>query len=163
MIPLACDAPSASETWMPMSRIVEFHRVPNAFLQAGSFELLHHDERMSVHVFDIVNGTNSGMIQARRGPCFPLKAAKRLLVSNTFSGINFRAPQSGSASRLLPCRPRPCHRRQFLHDPVVRYGLAQKLETDFPLADTRGELRSGQPAASTSKATMCRKAIFSDT
>ena len=64
------------EEWFQLQRLTS-----NPLLQAFPFQLLHHDEGVTVVVLNLINGANVGMVQLRRSPGFALKALYRFFVA----------------------------------------------------------------------------------
>ena len=52
----------------------------NYLLQRLAIQVLHHDERPSLVIADLVDGTDVGMVESRRRPGFASKTLQRLIV-----------------------------------------------------------------------------------
>ena len=87
-IPLACDAASASATWILMSSTfsVAIGLSADALLQALALQLLHHDEGMPVVIFNAVDRADIGMIQQRCRPRLSLESFQRFGVAGEIFG-----------------------------------------------------------------------------
>jgi len=57
-----------------------------SFLQRGTLEVLHHQERMAVALASVVDGADVWVIQRRRGLCLAPEPADTLLVAGEFRG-----------------------------------------------------------------------------
>ena len=107
-----------------IKQTLRLQRTPeNYLLQRLAVQVLHHDERPSLEVADLVDGANIGTVESRRRPGFASKTLQRLIILCDVVGQKLQGDHAAKLSILsLVHHPHSTH-SQFFKNSVVRDGF----------------------------------------
>ena len=89
-------------------------------LQGHAVEKLHHHEGAAVFFANVVDGTDVGMVEPRRGPCLPAEALQRLWVASDFIGKELEGNKPAEARILGFVHHAHATATELSYDTVVR-------------------------------------------
>jgi hypothetical protein len=118
-----------------IENLVELHGLAaQPLLQALALEFLHDDERQAVHLFNVVDGADAGVIQLRGGARFPQEAVHGFLVVSQVlrNELQGDVPPQTRVFRVID-QPHPST-AEFPHNVIVGDCLADHSGTSVLLA-----------------------------
>ncbi len=140
-----------------IQNLVDVHGLATQTLfQADALELLHDDERQAVHLFNVVDGADAGVVQLRGSAGLPQEAVHRLLVVDQVVRNELQSDVAAQ-TRVFRVIDKPhATTAEFPHNVIVGDCLADHPRTSVPLAVMLG------PAADGVNSTLPRTRLIRD-